>query len=74
MSNNIKATAKVGETRIKMDYEWNGDLFTIEVPRTMNNVNMQDGEVVQVLLTVMPVEDEAVFEAPKLEGKLDGQD
>tara|TARA_R110000772_G_scaffold5454_8_gene19540 strand:+ start:6674 stop:6886 length:213 start_codon:yes stop_codon:yes gene_type:complete len=65
--NNIKAIAKVGEHVIKLDYVYAGEIYTIEVPRTMNNGNMKDGEMVQVLLGVMPVENENVFKSPTLD-------
>jgi hypothetical protein len=65
--NNIKARARVGEHSIKLDYVHEGSAYTIEVPRTVNNETMKDGEIVQVLLGVMPVSNEDVFDSPTLE-------
>ena len=52
--NNIKAIAKVKETKIVYLYEYEGHTYEIETPKTRLNQGVREGEVVHIMLSVMP--------------------
>jgi len=54
--NNIVAEAMVKKDRIAYKYEYNNVPYIIETPRTPLNSGVEDGEIVQVLVGIMPIE------------------
>ena len=58
--NNIKAIAKVKETRITYVYKFEDREYEIETPKTKLNENVKDGEVVHIQLAVMPFPDSVI--------------
>lgn len=56
--NNIKATAKVKETKVVYIYEHEGKMYEIETPKTELNQGVEEGEIVHIMISVMPFEEQ----------------
>ena len=53
--NNIMAVAKVKKNKIVYTYVYNEKKYVIETPKTTLNQGVEDGEIVSVMLGIMPV-------------------
>lgn len=55
--NNLIGKAKVKKNKIVYTYNYDGKEYKIETPRTPLNQGVEQGEVVAIMLGIMPTED-----------------
>lgn len=54
--NNIIAVAKVKKNKIVYTYDYEGRTFKISTPKTALNEGVENGEIVSIMLGIMPIE------------------